>query len=277
MFFPQLLLFPFLLLFLLLPINPLPNPLLRIPRRPLMRIHPRRNLNRIPGYNPLFRNLMPETQPPLRMLNISFRLRHTNNLRPHAQTREIRIVLTVRPDLEIDGGVCLAEMFFELVCAPVADGVGGCADGFAHLEYDARAGGAVAFGGAAAEGPFVFGVGGGDVGEGVDAAVAVVGGAAMADPHEVPAIAVGGDFFGEVAGVVGGIEGPVGYGFDAVADADHGVFEAHVPVDVAFHYQGCADVFVDDSGLYIRLDGFKQSGNNENSLPPCSQMGHEAA
>ena len=140
-------------------------------------------------------------------------------------------------------------MFFEFARALVADGVGGCADGFAHLENDTGAWGAVAFGGAAAEGPFVFGVGGGGVGEGVDAAVAIVGGATVADPHEVPAVAVGGDFFGKVAGVVGVIEGPVSYGFDAVADADHGVFEAHVPVDVAFHYQGCADVFVDDSVL----------------------------
>ena len=38
--------------------------------------------------------------------------------------------------------------------------------------------------------------------------------------------------------MVGGIEGPVCDGFGAVADADHGVFDAQVPVDVAFHYQG---------------------------------------
>ena len=124
------------------------------------------------------------------------------------------------------------------MCAAVADGVGGGADGSAYLEDDAGSGGAVAFGGAAAEGPFVFGVGGGGVGEGVDATVAVGAGAAVADPHKVPAVAVGGEFFGEVAGLVGGIEGPVCDGFDTVADADHGVFDTHVPVDVAFHNQG---------------------------------------
>ena len=133
--------------------------------------------------------------------------------------------------------------------APVADGVGGGADGFVRLENDARTWGAVAFGGAAAEGPFVFGVWGGGVGEGVDAAVAVGGGTAVADPQEVPAVTVGGEFFGKVAVLAGGIEGPVCDGFGAVADADHGVFETHVPVDVAFHYQGCGDVFVDDSVL----------------------------
>ena len=77
---------------------------------------------------------------------------------------------------------------------------------------------------------------GGGVGEGVDAAVAVRGAAAVADPEEVPAVAVGGEFFGEVAGVGGGVEGPVCDGFGAVADADHGVADAEVPVDVAFHY-----------------------------------------
>lgn len=147
-------------------------------------------------------------------------------------------MFAVIPHFEVDGGICLAEMFFELSCASVGDGVGGCADGAAHLEDDARAGGAVAFGGTAAEGPFVLGVRGGGVGEGVDAAVAVSGAAAVADPEEVPAVAVGGEFFGEVAGVVGGVEGPVCNGFGAVADADHGVADAEVPVDVAFHDEG---------------------------------------
>lgn len=122
--------------------------------------------------------------------------------------------------------------------ALVADGVGGGADGSAHLENDAGSWGTVAFGGATAEGPFVFGVWGGGVGEGVDAAVAIGAGTAVADPHEIPAVTVRGEFFGKVAGLVGGIEGPVCDGFDAVADADHGVFQTHVPVDVAFHYQG---------------------------------------
>ena len=91
-------------------------------------------------------------------------------------------MFAVIPHFEIDGGVCLAEMFFEFARASVGDGVGGCADGTAHLEDDARAGRAVAFGGTAAEGPFVLGVGGGGVEEGVDAAVAVGGTAAVADP-----------------------------------------------------------------------------------------------
>ena len=140
-------------------------------------------------------------------------------------------------------------MFFQLARALVADGVGGGADGFVELETAAGAGGAVAVGGPTAEGPFVFGVGGGGVGEGVDAAVAIGGGTAVANPQEVPAVAVGGEFFGEVAGLVGGIERPVCDGFGAVAHANHGVSDAHIPVDVAFHNQGCADVFVDHSVL----------------------------
>ena len=96
------------------------------------------------------------------------------------------------PHFEVDGGICLAEMFFHFARAPVGDGVGGCADGAAHLEYDSCAGGTVAFGGTAAEGPYVVRVWGGGVGEGVDAAVAVGGAAAVADPEEVPAVAVGG-------------------------------------------------------------------------------------
>ena len=91
-------------------------------------------------------------------------------------------MFAVIPHFEVDGGVCLAEMFFEFARAAVGDGVGGCADGAAHLEDDARAGGAVAFGGSATEGPFVLWVGGGGVGEGVDAAVAVGGAATVADP-----------------------------------------------------------------------------------------------
>ena len=91
-------------------------------------------------------------------------------------------MFAVIPQFEIDRGICLAEMFFELACAAVADGVGGRADGSAHLEYDAGSGGAVAFAGTAAEGPFVFGVWGRGVGEGVDAAVAVGGTATVADP-----------------------------------------------------------------------------------------------
>ena len=140
------------------------------------------------------------------------------------------------PYFQIDGAVRLAEMFFEFARAAVGDGVGGCADGAAHLEDDSCAGGAVARGGTPAEGPLVVGVWGGGVGEGVDAAVAVGGAAAVADPEEVPAVAVGGEFFGEVAGVGRGVEGPVGDGFGAVADTDHGVADAEVPVDVAFHY-----------------------------------------
>lgn len=60
-----------LLLLLLLPIPPLPLPPRPLPRRPLQRINPRRNLNRIPRHDPLLRNLMSETQPALRMFDIS--------------------------------------------------------------------------------------------------------------------------------------------------------------------------------------------------------------
>ena len=182
---------PSLPLLFLLPILPLPLPLRRIPRRSIIRIDPCAHLDRISRHNPFLRNLMSEAQASLRMFDIRLRFRHTDDLRPHAQTREGWIMLTVIPDFEINGRIGLSEMFFEFARALVGDGVRGCADGLAHLKDDSSSRGPVARGGPLSEGPFVVRVGGRGVIEGEDAAVAVSGRAAVPDPQQVPAVSVG--------------------------------------------------------------------------------------
>ena len=51
-----------------------------------------------------------------------------------------------------------------------------------------------------------------------------------------------------VGGVVGVVEGPVHDCLDAIAEALHRRFDAHVPVGVGFEDDGGLDVFVDHSG-----------------------------
>ena len=64
-------------------------------------------------------------------------------------------------------------------------------------------------------------------------------GAAVADPDDVPIVAVGGGVVRESAGqFLGSVERPVDDGSGPVADARHDILYSHVPIRVTFHYDG---------------------------------------
>ena len=64
-------------------------------------------------------------------------------------------------------------------------------------------------------------------------------GAAVADPDDVPVVAVGGGGAGESAGqFLGSVKRPVDDGSGPVANARHDILYSHVPVCVTFHYDG---------------------------------------
>ena len=75
---------------------------------------------------------------------------------------------------------------------------------------------------------------------GVDTCIAVVAGAAMARPEDVPAVAVGLDVRG--LGVVWDIEGIVDEGFDALGEIPEHAADAQIPVSVTFDDQSGGDV-----------------------------------
>ena len=68
---------------------------------------------------------------------------------------------------------------------------------------------------------------------------------------------------------------PISDRFDPIADPNHGVFNPHIPVHVAFHYQGARDVFMYHSVITIRTSPLNMRFECDSLLSPCSYVGHE--
>ncbi len=186
----------------------------------------------------------------INMLDIGMRLCGRDDLRIHAHARKIQFLATQSSESEIEILLTFLEVFDQFYRAGIADGVAGRADRGRDVEQHARAGAVLVVVGDVAEFELAGFGGDGGVVYGVVAAVAVVGAAAVADPDYVPVLAVGGGGQGGAVagGVVFGLEGPVDYCLDAFGDEGHYVFDAHVPVCVAFDDEGCGDSLGDDSG-----------------------------
>ena len=155
------------------------------------------------------------------MVDVGFCDGTRDDLGPDAEAGHILEVLADTRESEVDVLAPLAEGLFQFNGAGVADGVGGGADAVADGEDGSGAGDALFVGRFAAEGVLVVVGRDGAVVDAGDTVVAVVPRAAVADPDDVPFVAVGED-----AGAGWAVEGPVYQALGGGGYALHNLFDA---------------------------------------------------
>ena len=166
------------------------------------------------------------------MLDIRRCPRRRDELRPHTQTRHIRLLAAQIRQLQIQILLCVLEVSRQLSRALLADCIPRRAHRLAELKHAPRPRRVLLVLQRACEPELLVFRRGGGVVPGVGADVAVAVGAAVADPEDVPGVAVGVGVGGE--GVVGGCEGPIDEGADAGREGGKAGADAEVPVGVRF-------------------------------------------
>ena len=151
-----------------------------------------------------------------------------DDLRPDAKAGEGLVHAADLGEAQVDVVAAFLEFLFQLDGAGAADGVGGGADVVGDRVHGSRAWAVLVVVRLAAEGVFVFFGRHALVVEAVDAVVVAVEGAAMADPDDVPFVAVGED-----AGALWGFEGPVYEALGGGRYTLHDLFDAEIPVGIA--------------------------------------------
>lgn len=186
-----------------------------------------------------------------------------DDLRPDAQASEILSIPANLRESQVDVIAAFAEFFFQFDGAGVANGVGRGADGVAEGIDGSCARYALLVRRLAGEGVLVVIGRDGAVVDAGDAVILVVPGAAVADPDDVPFVAVGED-----AGAGWAVERPVYETLGGGGYALHDLFDAQIPVGIALHDQSRFDVFGDHPREFVLVStGFNSWGRRDLLLP----------